>query len=303
MQKPRGLREGDTISIVAPASPITREKIQPGLDLLTQAGFKSKLGSHLFCQEHYLAGTDEERASDLQVAFDDPETQAVWCARGGYGCARLIPHLDVDRMAETGKMLIGFSDVTSIHLALLRRGMASVHGPMAISFVLDREPWVHESFRSALAGSFDRPPGAPTGHTLVPGVAEGEVVGGCLCLLTDSLATPDTLDCEGRILLIEDVDENPHRVDAMLTHLRLAGCFDSVAGVVVGEMTGTDDREDSSIGGRQWREIVADRLGSLSVPVIVNYPFGHLRQMLTLALGLRARLDAETGTLSYLESF
>lgn len=302
MRKPRTLKAGDTISIVSPASPILEEKLQRGLAVLEAAGYRTRLGPHVLDSDFYLAGSDADRASDLMNAFLDPESSAVLCSRGGYGCARLMPHLDLDAMARSTKMFIGFSDVTTLHLALNRRGLATFYAPMALTFVTEREPWVYESFLSMLKGDPSIPLHAPKGQMVVRGSATGEVTGGCLCLLCDSLLTPDPLDAAGKILLIEDVDENPHRVDAMFTHLLNAGILQSAAGIVVGEMTGTDDREDSTIGRRPWTEIVAERLQRIDVPSIIKFPFGHARAMLSLPLGLKARLDASAGTLTYLET-
>jgi muramoyltetrapeptide carboxypeptidase len=301
MTKPRAIEPPATIRIVSPASPIAEEKLNRGLQPLREAGYRIELAAHALDAEAYLAGTDADRAADLEAAFLDPRVDAVYCSRGGYGCARLLPFLDLDAMAATGKMFLGFSDITTLHLALNRRGLVTLYAPMALSFSVEREPWVHESFFAALRGETRTPATAPAGKTLVPGIAEGRVIGGCLCLLTDSLATPDALDTEGRIVLIEDVDEYPHRVDAMLTHLVTSGLARRAAGFVVGEMTSTDDKTDASIGGRPWRDIVADRLGPLGIPAIIDYPFGHARNMLTMPLGIRARLDAEAGTLTYLE--
>jgi muramoyltetrapeptide carboxypeptidase len=162
-----------------------------------------------------------------------------------------------------------------------------------------RADWVYDSFRRALRGDYTVPTDAPKGTPLVPGVAEGVVVGGCLCLLTDSVGTPNALETEGRILIIEDVDEAPHRIDAMLTHLRNTGLLQRCAGIVVGEMTGTDGKTDEGIGGTPWREIVRDRIADLGIPAVVDYPFGHAKGMLTLPLGIEARLDADLGTLTY----
>jgi muramoyltetrapeptide carboxypeptidase len=153
-----------------------------------------------------------------------------------------------------------------------------------------------------LKGDATVPEGAWKGEGVVPGAAEGIVVGGCLCLLGDTLGTPEPLDCEGKILIIEDVDEQPHRVDAMLTHLRNCGVIQMAAGIVFGEMTRTDDKVDTKIGGWPWRKIVEDRVADLGIPTMVNYPFGHMKQMLSLPLGIRARLDADAGTLTYVES-
>jgi muramoyltetrapeptide carboxypeptidase len=257
---------------------------------------------HAFERDAYLAGSDEVRAQDLQSAFADPEVHAVLCTRGGYGTARLMPYLDIDAIVASEKLFLGYSDVTTLHMALQRRGYPSVYAPMSITFSDPREEWVYESFRRALTGNTEIPAEAPSGTTLVGGTVEGVVVGGCLCLITDSLGTPEALPAEGAIVVIEDVDEAPHRVDAMLTHLLNSGAADAAVGFVVGEMTRTDDRIDQGIGGKPWRDIVRDRLAPLGKPLIIEFPFGHMKQMLTLPLGVRARLDADAGRLTYLES-
>ena len=296
----RSLGRGDTVALVSPASPLDVDKLDRVTALLEAEGYVVRVSPHALDRADHLAGADEDRAADLMAAFDDPAIAAVLCTRGGYGCARLFPYLDLDRMAASGKPLIGFSDVTTLHLALNRRGLATIHAPMALTLHYDRAPWVVESFLRVLRGDLAVPEEAPRGETLVSGEAEGKVVGGCLCLLTDSLGTPNPLETEGRILAVEDVDEAPHRIDAMLTHLLNAGLLQRCAGIVVGEMTRTDGRSDESIGGRPWREIVRERIVPLGIPTIVDYPLGHApRGMLTLPLGLGARLDAEAGTLAY----
>jgi muramoyltetrapeptide carboxypeptidase len=269
---------------------------------LESEGYVVTFGAHALESAAYLAGTDQQRAGDLMDAFDDPDVAMVYCSRGGYGCARLVPYLDFDRMAASGKLFAGFSDITTLHLALNRRGLPTLHGPMPITLNTDREPWVYGSLKNAFKGVHDVPEGAPRGATLTGGKAEGIVVGGCLCLLCDAIGTSEPLETEGKILVIEDVDEAPHRVDAMLSHLLNSGLAQRAAGIVIGEMTRTDDRVDEGIGGLPWREIVRDRLGTLGVPLIVDYPMGHAANMLTLGLGVRAFLDADAGELTYLES-
>ncbi|HWA83761.1 MAG TPA: LD-carboxypeptidase [Fimbriimonadaceae bacterium] len=302
MTKPKALRPGSVIRLVSPASPMTPEKTQPFAKMMEEAGYGVELSDHVFEVDYYLAGADRDRAADLQKAFDDPNVNAVMCTRGGYGCARLMPYLDLDRMAASGKMFLGFSDITTLHIALNRRGLATVHAPMALTFTVEREPWVRESFLATVRGENPIPSTAAKGTTLTGGKAQGVVTGGCLCLLTDSIGTPDPLDCRGKILLVEDVDEHPHRIDAMLTHLRLSGLIQQAAGIVIGEMTRTDEKADESIGSRPWREIVRDRLSGLDVPTIIDFPFGHCKNMLTLPLGIRAEIDADAGTLTYTES-
>lgn len=301
-RKPRALRPGDTIAVVSPASPIPEDKLQIGLKLLEDAGYRIALGKSVLRSTDYLAGSDEERAADLQWAFDDPAVAAIWCSRGGYGCARLLPHLDLDRMAASGKMFLGFSDVTMLHLALNRRGLVTFYAPMALTFSVERPEWVRQSFLGALEGNVQIPAEAPRAQCLHPGKAEGRTTGGCLCLLCDSIGTSDSLDARGKILLLEDIDENPHRVDAMLTHLLHCGILQGAAGLVIGEMTNTDARCDATIGKRAWQEIFRERLEGVQTPAMLGYPFGHMSAMLTLPLGIRARMDSEQGTLEFLES-
>lgn len=300
--KPRALKVGDTLGIVSPASPIKPDLLAKGLDVLHGRGFKTKVFPHALDRDAMLAGRDVDRADDIMAAFRDPDVDAVFCSRGGYGCARLFPFLDIAEIAKSRKMLIGFSDITTLHLALQSYGAVSIHAPMALTLAYDREPWVVDSFFRILQGDGTVPDGASVGEEVVPGVAEGVLVGGCLCLLCDSIGTPHALETKGRLLIIEDVDENPHRVDAMFTHLLNAGLLQDAAGVVVGEMTRTDERRDETIGDRPWREIVSERLQKAGVPSMINYPFGHMSTMLTIPLGVRARMDTGLGTLELLES-
>lgn len=301
MRKPAALNPGDRIEIVSPASSITLDKLSRGMTLLQEWGYRVTLSTHALEHTEYLAGSDEHRAADLQAAFDDPDVAAVFCSRGGYGCARLFPHLDLDRIAASNKPFLGFSDITTLHLALNRRGLITYHAPMLLTLSRERDTWVEESLRLALAGDDPLHPDAPAGKTIVGGKATGRLTGGCLCLVTDSIGTPDAIETKGRIVLIEDVDENPHRVDAMLTQMLNTGLAQAAAGFVIGEMTGTDTREDASIGKRPWRDIVSDRLAPLGKPMIIEYPFGHNSAMLTLPMGAIVELDADAGQLSLRE--
>ena len=300
--KPKALKPGDQIRVVTPASPLTQERIQKGVSLLEGEGYMVTLSTNVFASDAYLAGGDLTRAKDLMDAFEDPDVAMVYCSRGGYGCARLLPHLDFDMMAASRKLFAGFSDVTTLHVALNRRSLPTLHAPMPITLNTDREAWVYESLKGALRGETGTPSNATKGQTVVGGKAEGVVVGGCLCLLCDSIGTNEPLETEGKILIIEDVDEAPHRVDAMLTHLLNTGLAQKCAGIAIGEMTRTDEKQDEGIGGKPWREIVKDRLGNLGIPLMTDYPFGHAPNMLTLGLGVKAQMDADAGTLTYLES-
>lgn len=299
--KPPALKSGDTIRFVSPSSSIVREKTDSMRELLEAEGYKVEFSAHCFDSDFHLAGTDPDRAKDLMDAFLDPTVNAVFCSRGGYGCARLFPFLDLDAIVASNKLFLGFSDITTLHIALNNRGLTTVHAPMALTLTNPRESWVYESLKAVLKGENPVHNDAPKGQTLVGGQAEGSVVGGCLCLICDSIGTPNPIDIEGRILIIEDVDEDPHRIDAMLTHLLNSGIIQKAAGIVFGEMTRTDERNGEGIGGKPWREIVKERFGGLGIPIIHDFPFGHNKNMLSLPLGVRAKLDADQGSLTYLE--
>lgn len=303
MRKPLAIQPGDRVAVVSASSSTTPEKLAQGIRLLEARGYEAVLGANAFAVDAFLAGTDQQRASDLMQAWFDDSISAVIFSRGGYGMGRLLPFLDLDRMAANPKLAVGFSDVTALHLALNRRGLVTLHAPMLLSFVKEREAWVVDLWFQAMEGTAHvaLPKDAPRGIAVNRGVAEGEVTGGCLCLLADSLGTPDALDATDKIVLIEDVDEHAYRVDAMLTHLLAANAIQGAAGIVVGEMTRTDEQADPSIPTKSWKEIVIERLASLGVPMIIGYPFGHCEHMASLPLGVSARLDANAGELTYLE--
>lgn len=288
------------LGIVSPASPIDEEDLEKGRAVLHAMGFETQLMPNALRRMGHLAGTDAERADDLHAAFADPEIDAVLCARGGYGVSRALRYLDLDAIAEIGKPFLGYSDITALHTALNRRGMVTYHAPMVISFAKPHPDWVRESFMAALAGKDPVHPDAPKGRTLVRGTASGLVGGGCLSLLADSMGTHEAFDGAGQIILIEDIGEKPHRVDAMLTHLLNAGAIQNAAGFVIGEMTDTAAIADPA--HPSWQAIVEERLAPIGKPTILNYPFGHIEAMLTLPLGRRATLDADKGILIYGEA-
>lgn len=294
---PRPLRPGATFGVVSPSSPVPREDLERGIAWLEGQGYRAKRFPHVLDADRHLAGRDEDRAADLRAAFGDPEVDAVWCSRGGYGASRLIGLLDFAELAATGKPFIGYSDITVLHLALNREGLATLHGPVGVTFSKARAEWVASSFLAAVQGDPQPPAAAPRGETLVPGRSEGVVVGGCLRLLADAIGTRYAPDFAGGIVLIEDIGEAPHRVDGTLTQLLNTGLLARASGIVVGEFTDSDAPDDST--RPRWRDTVAERLAPLGVPTIVGYPFGHQHDALTLTLGLRAALDADAGTLTY----
>ena len=296
---------GDTIRLVSPASPVEPEKLDAVRQLLERAGYRVEVGTHVFDRWRYLAGTDQDRAADIMEAFLDPNVAAVLCSRGGYGCPRLLPYLDLEAIVGSEKMFLGFSDITTLHVALNKRGLATFYSPMGPTWEAPRADWTVQSFLNALSGGDPLDVDYPRGACVVPGTAEGESAGGCLVPLVDSLATPDEIDLDGKILLIEDVGERAHRVDALLTHLIRSGKMQRCSGIVLGEMTDTDTMSQTTPDGEpseifkdvSWRDIVRERLAPLGVPVMIDFPFGHIANMLTVPLGYVVSMDASAGTL------
>lgn len=305
MIKPKHIQPGDTVGIVAPSSPVTLQQVEGGLKLLEERGYKVKLGEHLWERDGFLAGPDEHRAADLERMFTDPEVKAIVCARGGYGMARTMDFFDMSVVEENPKVFMGFSDVTYLHGAAYQEAeLITFYGPMLISWSVDwpqgcKDLWFAAMERPAPLG---RIPPDGRANTLTGGRVEGVVLGGCLCLLTYAIGTPFELDPSDALLIIEDVDEPPHRVDAMLEQLKQSGMLAGVEGLVIGNMTRTDERADEHIGFRSAEEIIKDHLGRRDVPAVTGLQFGHVPSPLTLPLGVNAILDADAGTLTYTES-
>jgi muramoyltetrapeptide carboxypeptidase len=272
---------------------------------LEELGLRVKPGRHALAEHGYLAGTDRERLLDLEAAFRDPDIKAIFCARGGYGVARLLPAFDLDLARRHPKPLVGFSDITVLHLALQRAGLISFWGPMPCSS-LGLSAFSARSLQRALMSStpVGRVPFSPGRRpmTLRCGVAQGRLTGGTLSLLTSSLGTPYEVETRGRIVFLEDVDEEPFKVDRLLAQLTAAGKLSDAAGVALGIFTGTARRNTPARRSLTIRDVFADHLLPLKVPVLRNVAVGHVRDQVTLPYGVMARLDAGAGTLTLLEA-
>jgi muramoyltetrapeptide carboxypeptidase len=289
------------VALVAPAGPVDDQAIRTATRRCRDLGFVPVPGDSVTRRLGYLAGTDEERAADLQAAIGGDAT-AIWALRGGYGTLRTLRHVDLEPLAHQPKAFIGFSDNTIVHLALRRLGLVSFHGPHA---GYRHFPDVTASvFRSVVMS--DRPAGVlplPDGvrpRTLVPGTAEGPLVGGNLAMLGAACGTPYQPDTRGAILFLEDVDEAPYRVDRLLVQLRLAGLLDGVAGVALGDFTPPAD-VNGSPDGPTADDVLLELLAPLGVPIVAGLPFGHGEENWTLPVGVRARLDGGSSSLEILE--
>lgn len=298
LARPARLRPGARVAVVAPSGPVPGDRLQSGLDLLRGWGLDPVAAPHALDRHPefgYLAGTDADRAADLQSAWCDPAVDAVFCARGGYGAQRMADLLDWEALRAAGpKVFLGYSDITALHESFARRlGLATLHGPMTAGVDFLKNQRSQDHLRATLfAPETVRVLEAARGGALVPGSARGVTFGGCVSLLAAELGTPHARTSgEGGLLLLEDVGEEPYRLDRILTQLLRSGVLDGVRGVVLGSWQDCGPYEEV-------RAVLRDRLAPLGVPVLEHFGFGHDEGAQTLPLGVRATLDADAGTLT-----
>jgi muramoyltetrapeptide carboxypeptidase len=309
--RPRRLQPGDTVGLVDPASatwePVSIEVIEESLAAL---GFKTKRGANLLARRGYFAGSDEQRAADLNAMFADPEVRAIHCVRGGWGSARLLPLLDWPMMAKNPKILLGYSDITALLLSIFARtGLVTFHGPVGISqwnsfnvgylkrVLQDGEAVTFENLKEI--GEHDLTAVENRVQTLHPGTARGRLLGGNLTVLSSIVGSGYLPDWEGCILFLEDIEEAPYRIDRMLTQLRLAGILQKARAVIWGNCTDCDPGE--GFGSLTVREVLEDHIRPLGVPAWLGAMIGHVDRQFTLPVGVEVEVDATAGRIRMLE--
>jgi muramoyltetrapeptide carboxypeptidase len=311
LRKPPRLRAGDTVGLIEPAG-FTDDQFDLALvkESIGAMGLVPKAAPHLAARWGYLAGKDEQRAADVNAMFADRQVRAIFAVRGGWGSARILPHLDWKTIRANPKLLIGFSDITALHMAIAARaGFTTIHGPNAAS------SWGALSWESFRAVAFEgqtptyaSPAAAEdrlaqrTGRvrTFRAGKASGPLIGGNLTVLTALMGTPYLPDFDGAILFIEDIDEAEYRIDRMLTQLALGGVLKRVAGLVFGQCTDCRAR-GPSYGGFTLSQVLQQHLEPLGVPAFQGALFGHVPNQFSLPVGVRAEIDAGAGTIRLLE--
>jgi muramoyltetrapeptide carboxypeptidase len=311
--KPKHLAPGDVLGIVSPSSPSARdsdiERLRRWAD---EQGLGVKVFPHARDRHGYLAGTDEARAADLTAAFADRDVDAVLTMRGGFGGWRMVPHVDYDVIRANPKLFSGYSDITALHLAIgAQADLITFYGPSASSLIgRSPSPYTLRHFLRATMnpepiGEIEKDPDDPFTWSITGGVAEGPLRGGCLTLLVQSLGTPWEVDWRGCVVFVEDVNEEPYRIDGYLTQLKLAGKLDGIAGFVIGEHVDCGPRQfrpSYPYGTFSTEEVYRQHLEPLGVPVMIGLPCGHGRHLASLPLGAPARLDADAGSLTTLEA-
>lgn len=305
--KPRVLRAGDRVALIAPSRPSNADSIDRTVRHIEQRGYEVVCGPHITTHYGYLAGSDEQRAADLRWAFQDQRTRAIICARGGFGSGRILDRVDYDMVASNPKIFVGFSDTTALQLGLMRKtGLVSFTGALAD---LDIRPGGKSSrtlqnLWQALesAEPLGPVPAKPGGVAVwSPGRCSGPLLGGCMALVCSLLGTEYQPDFDGAILLLEDVGEDPYRVDRMFNHLRLAGILEQISGLALGRFRGCFT-QTTAADSFTLEEIVRDHLEGLQIPVVANLPYGHYRTRVVLPLGVGAVLDTSARNLQISES-
>jgi muramoyltetrapeptide carboxypeptidase len=300
-RKPARLREGDTVGIVAPASPWdNRSELLRGIAGLEAWGLKAKLGAHVDDRHGYMAGRDEDRAADLHAILADPEVRAIVCLQGGYGSPRLIPLLDERTFAANPKAICGYSDLTTLHLAASRWGNVISFYSNGVTGIgaIEVTEFSKASLRRALFsdepyGPIGPNPDDPYVRCVVGGRATGRLAGGCAGLLSSAIGTRLQPDFRNRIVVLEEIEMEGYVLDGTLTQLRNAGLFEGAAGIVVGDLK---TKWSGSIGELSTEDIVEEVLAPLGLPLIIGLPVGHNKHHATVPLGALATLDADHGT-------
>jgi muramoyltetrapeptide carboxypeptidase len=307
--KPRPLRPGDLVRFVAPAGPGDMDGVRRAREAFEARGFNVIVPEGIDRKRGYLAGTDDDRVAELNEALRDPDARAVFAIRGGYGLTRILDRVDYDALRKHPKIVVGYSDLTALHLAIgVRCRLVTFHGPMPLSNLKEEDgefryaaDLLWSLIRTGRYGddpttglTIPSPSPAETPRALVSGQADGRLIGGYLSLVSATVGTPYQIETKGRIVFLEDTGEAPYRVDRMLSQLRLAGLLDAPAGVVLGSFDGADEAELAGV----FRDYFAGR----PYPVATGFPIGHLPHNAALPCGVPARLDAGAGTLRLLES-
>lgn len=306
--KPKAIKPGDTIGVISPASrPLDDEKFDRGIDYLQKMGYNVIEAPHSRNRYGFLAGTDAERAADLNDFFADPEIDAIICSRGGYGTPRIIDLIDFELIRKNPKIFIGYSDITALQLAIWEKTrLITFSGPMvAVEMGAGIEPFTEKSLWQKITGEenypklFESPSGEQV-EVVRSGKASGRLLGGCLSLINTLLGTEFCPHFEGAIFFIEDIDEEPYHLDRYLAQMRLSGIFEKIAGLVLGKFVDCEpdepDKPYLSIG-----QIFDDFFGDLKIPIIKNFPYGHVPVKHTMPIGAEVELDTEKGGLILLE--
>jgi muramoyltetrapeptide carboxypeptidase len=299
--KPKRLVPGDTLAIVSPASPsLTTVHQEQGIEALERLGYRVVTAKHTNDRHLLFAGNEKDRARDINTAFKNESVKAIICTRGGCGTSQVLPHIDFSSIAKNPKIFIGYSDITALQIAILNAtGLVTFYGPMmATDFGKGLTRFKSRNFFKILTETQKtielRNPPSKKMLTLYPGIAKGQLAGGCLSVVVASLGTRYEIDTKDKILFFEDIDEQPHRIDRYLTQLIQAGKLQQANGIIFGTFTKCEylSRDNYFKFGVTLLDLIKERIAPLGIPAIYGLQFGHVTNKLTIPFGGYATLDA-----------
>ncbi|MBT2687690.1 LD-carboxypeptidase [Bacillus sp. ISL-47] len=291
--KPLRLNKGDAIGIIAPASPPNQDNLKRSLSFLEELGLKVKMGNHVYDQYGYLAGKDEDRLADLHKMFLDKEVKAIICAGGGYGTGRIASQINYGLIKDNPKIFWGYSDITFLHTAIRQQtGLVTFHGPMLASDIgkEDADPISKQYFSQLFEPEvLDYPEGISNLETMVKGSAAGTLTGGNLSLLASTIGTAYEIDTKDKLMLIEDINEEPRAVDRMLNQLHMAGKLEDAAGFIIGDFNNCVPQRELSL---ELNEVLETYIKKVNKPALKGFNIGHCSPHISVPLGVKAELDA-----------
>jgi muramoyltetrapeptide carboxypeptidase len=289
------LEAGARVALIAPAGPLQKSEELPRAQETTRTlGWEPVVGAHATERVGYLAGNDRDRLNDINLALRDPNIDAIWCLRGGYGIMRILSGIDYDALSRTPKAIIGYSDITALHAAVQRKcRLVTYHGPHARENLTD---FSRDSLLRAVVAQTDSCGVAPNAREINAGVAEGRLVGGNLAVIASLCGTPFAPDLSDGILIVEDINEPVYRIDRMLQQLKLAGALNGCKAIVFGQCVKCPD--DAGGGGRSFDEVLGEIVHALGVPCLAGIPVGHIDEQWTIPLGAMAKLDTSKRALT-----
>lgn len=308
---PPSLKPGDTIALICPAHPLlAKEDLDIATETLNALGFKVRVGKHVTDRYGYLAGKDKDRAADVNEMFSDKAVQGIIAIHGGWGCARILPYLDYDLIKKNPKVLMGYSDITALLNAIYTKtGLVTFHGPVASS---TWNSFTVDSFKKVLIDAekaeFKNPTKITTGlvqtqdriQTISSGIANGELVGGNLTVLSAMVGSSYLPNFKGKILFLEDIGESIYRIDRMLTHLKLAGILEQISGFIWGKCS--DCPPEKGFGSLTFDDLFNDHIKPLGIPAFSGSMIGHITDKFTIPIGLNVTIDAEKGSITFSSS-
>lgn len=297
MIKPKSLRKRDTIGLIGPSSPTPVERIEPSIERIKDMGFNVVAGESCYGVHGFLSGKDQVRARDINEMFRNKSVDGIWCIRGGYGTPRILDMVDYDLIRKNPKVFIGYSDITALHISLNQKcDLVTFHGPMAsteLYWGIDEftQNYLVKNIMNTQPLGLIKNPANMEIKTLVSGKCEGKIIGGNLSLVASTIGTSYEIDVKGKILFLEDVDEEPYRIDRMLTQLKLSGKLDDAEGIILGDWNNCIAEEPEK--SLTLMEIFNELIVPIGKPAIYNFMAGHCNPMITLPFGVNSKLDAD----------